>query len=199
MAKTRNVPDTRDEILAAALEILRSEGHGGLTVRNVATRAGCSTIGVYTWFGGKDGLVDAILLDGYRRFAEALRGSRAARSPLGRLVGQGRAYRRWALEHRTSYEVMFMGAVPGHQPSAEAQAAGLVAFELLRSEVVAAQRAGLIPETDADTVALTMWGLAHGLVSIEIASSGPDSVDGIHAKAFDAALRTIERGLMAER
>jgi AcrR family transcriptional regulator len=196
MAKTRDVPDTREDILRAALEIISTQGHAGLTVRNVAAKAGCSTIGVYTWFGGKDGLVDAILLDGYQRFAEALRTARPARSPLGRLVGQGRAYRRWALEHRTSYEVMFMGAVPGHEPSAEAQIAGLVAFDLLRSEVVAAQQAGLITETNADTVALTMRGLTHGLVSIEIASAGPDSVDGVHAKAFDAALRTIERGLL---
>ena len=56
--------DTRAQILAAALAILGEEDQHALTVRRVAARAGCSTIGVYTWFGSKDGLVDAILAEG---------------------------------------------------------------------------------------------------------------------------------------
>ena len=47
-----------------------------LTVRNVAAAAGCSTTGVYTYFGGKDGLVDAIFVDGFEKFDAALDGRR---------------------------------------------------------------------------------------------------------------------------
>jgi AcrR family transcriptional regulator len=197
MPKARNVPDTREEILRAALAILSEQGHGGLTVRNVAARAGCSTIGVYTWFGGKDGLVDAILIDGYERFAAALRAARPTRSTLGVLVGQGRAYRKWALAHRTSYEVMFMGAVPGHEPSDEASAAGLVAFALLHDAVVDAQSRGLVRPGNADAIALTMWGLVHGLVAIELTRAQPAELTTLHDRAFDAAMRTMERGLAA--
>ena len=195
------IPDTRADILVAALAILHEEGHSSLTVRRVAARAGCSTIGVYTWFGGKDGLVDAILLDGFRRFADALARARPRKSPLGTLLGQAVAYRRWALENRTSYEVMFMGAVPGHEASDEIHVAGLIAYELLRGEVVAAQSRNLIDESDADTVAMAMWGLVHGLVSLEIASAEPKGLaarKAFHLHAFEVALTALEQGLLAK-
>ncbi len=194
------VPDTRSEIFAAALAILQTEGHGALTVRHVAARAGCSTIGVYTWFGGKDGLVDAILLDGFQRFAQALARSRPVNSPLGALLGQARAYRRWALANRTSYEVMFMGAVPGHVANNEAQIAGLAAYELLRNEVIAAGDRGLINEPDADVVAMAMWGLVHGMVSLEIASAEPAGLGArgsFHQRSFDVAVSSLEQGLLS--
>jgi AcrR family transcriptional regulator len=189
---------SRDVILAAALEILRKDGHAALTVRRVAERAGCSTIGVYTWFGGKDGLVDAILVDGYRSFALALRRSKPIPGPLGGLVGQARAYRTWAMKHPTSYRVMFMQAVPGHSPGVEAAAEGLVAYETLLREVQREQLSGSIAESDADGVALTVWGLVHGLVSIELASAEPPVTNrgrNLHRRSYDLALRLMVRGL----
>ena len=196
-----SIPDARAEILAAALAILDEEGHSSLSVRRVAARAGCSTIGVYTWFGGKDGLVDAILLDGFRRFADALARARPRKSPLGALLGQAVAYRRWALVNRTSYEVMFMGAVPGHVASDEIHVVGLIAYELLRGEVVGAQSRNLIDESDADTVAMAMWGLVHGLVSLEIANAEPKGLaarKSFHLRSFGVALTALEQGLLAK-
>jgi AcrR family transcriptional regulator len=182
----------RTEILRAALDILRESGHQALTVRAVATRAGCSTIGVYTWFGGKDGLVDAILIDGYTSFADALRAVPASRARLGGLIGQGHAYRAWALAHPTEYHVMFGRAVPGHVPGEAAVLAGAVAFELLRDEVVKAQERELIAVRDTDAVAMTLWGLVHGLVSLELAAPTPRSLVGdasLHERSYALALK----------
>ena len=190
----------RDEILGAALEILATHGHEALTVRRVATAANCSTIGVYTWFGGKDGLVDAILIDGFTSFCEALRKAKRGRGPLGLLMGQGRAYRAWALAHPTSYRVMFMNVVPGHTPSDEAIVAGTESFTILRNEVQACHERGEITSDDLDAVAMTVWGLAHGLVSIEISSAQPRDLvqqNSLHNRSFDLALQACGRGLLA--
>jgi AcrR family transcriptional regulator len=193
--------NTRNDILVAALDLLRVDGHGALTVRKVAERAGCSTIGVYTWFGGKDGLVDAILVDGFTDFAKALRVSRATRGPLGRLVGQARAYRTWALAHPTHYQVMFLQAVPGHAPAAEAAIAGFAAYNVLLDEVKAAQERGDIVHGEPDAVAMTMWGMVHGLVSIEINQANPHEPSSVqsrtafHQRSFDVAIETLRRGL----
>jgi AcrR family transcriptional regulator len=194
----------REEILAAALDLLRTVGHGGLTVRKVADRAGCSTIGVYTWFGGKDGLVDAILIDGFTDFAKSMRASRSLRGPLGRLAGQARAYRAWALAHPTHYQVMFLQAVPGHQPAAEAAKAGLAAYNVLFDEVMAAQARGEMIDGDAHAIAMTMWGTMHGLVLIEVNQADPDVPSEVqstaavrHQRAFDFAIETLRRGLVS--
>jgi AcrR family transcriptional regulator len=190
----------RADILAAALEILATHGHEALTVRRVATAANCSTIGVYTWFGGKDGLVDAILIDGFTSFGEALQKARRGRGPLGLLMGQGRAYRAWALAHPTSYRVMFMNVVPGHTPSNEALIAGTASFSILRDEVAACHERGEIASSDLDAVAMTVWGLAHGLVSLEITSAQPQKLAGqnsLHDRSFDLALKACANGLLA--
>ena len=50
------------ELLAAALVILVRDGLGGLTVRAVAAEAGIAPMGLYSRLGGKDGLVDALLM-----------------------------------------------------------------------------------------------------------------------------------------
>jgi AcrR family transcriptional regulator len=191
-------PETRAAILTAALEILRSNGHQALTVRAVATRAGCSTIGVYTWFGGKDGLVDALLIDGYRSFAEALANAKRRKGSLGQLLGQGWAYRTWALAHPTQYRVMFMDAVPGHVPGQAARTEGAAAYILLRNEVEAARKRGELHHDDADAVALVVWGAAHGLVSIELTQIEPLSISGalgLHDRSFALAMETLLRGL----
>ncbi len=190
--------ETRAAILSAALEILRNDGHQGLTVRAVATRAGCSTIGVYTWFGGKDGLVDALLIDGYRSFAEALTNAKRRKGVLGQLLGQGFAYRTWALAHPTQYRVLFMDAVPGHVPGEAARTEGTRAYIILHNEVVAALQRDELRHDDADAVALVVWGAVHGLVSIELAQVEPSALSemrGLHTRSFELAMDALLRGL----
>jgi AcrR family transcriptional regulator len=194
--------DTRSAILQAALEILSVDGHTALTVRRVAARAGCSTIGVYTWFGGKDGLIDAILVDGFESFAIALRSAKPTRVALGGLVAQGRAYRRWALENPMYYRVMFMQAVPGHVPNAEALTAGTISYEILRAEVLRSQERLWIEESDTDAVAMTIWGMVHGLVSIELAHADPHSTRGedlLHQRSFDLGISLLVKSLAVKQ
>src|SRR3954454_19289256 len=97
--------DSRQAILDAAIDILRRHGAGALTVRSVATAAGCSTTGVYTWFGSKNGLVEAIFVDGFRRFHDAQQAVLDGDDPS--LAALADAYRQWALANPTHYQVMF--------------------------------------------------------------------------------------------
>jgi AcrR family transcriptional regulator len=181
-----NDSETRTRIFAAALRLLSDEGPSALTVRKVAAEAGCSTIGVYTWFGGKDGLIDAIWIDGFRSFAGALRRVKPLDGAMGRLHAQAYAYRRWALKHPRHYKVMFLGGIAGHVPGAEAQQCALTAFSELQRGVAEAIDNGALAAVDADSAAMAMWGIAHGLVSIELVQTGPPDV-AANPKAFDGA------------
>ena len=49
--------DRVDALVAAAIDELRAHGYEGLTVRNVARRAGVAAATAYTYFGSKDHLV----------------------------------------------------------------------------------------------------------------------------------------------
>lgn len=63
--------DNRQRIMDAAQAILAESGLAGLSVRAIATRAGLSTIGVYSHFKGKRGILLALYADGFARLGDA--------------------------------------------------------------------------------------------------------------------------------
>src|SRR4051812_11206042 len=119
------MPQPRDEtshaILEAASGLLSTEGAEALTVRRIAAAAGCSTMGLYSRFGGKDGVVEHLFIEGFQQLNAAIAAVRVPDEPQPNLRVCSRAYRQWALDNTTKYLVMFGGAVPGYEPTAEAK------------------------------------------------------------------------------
>jgi AcrR family transcriptional regulator len=161
-------------ILAAASNLLAVEGPSALRVRRIAEAAGTSTMGVYTRFGGKEGVVNALYLQGFQGLLNEMRSVVATDDPLADLAEQGRAYRRYALSHATHYQVMFGGAVPGFQPEDDAIAVASATFEALVTAVRRALDAGLLSGGTAEQLAYVCWAQCHGLVSLELADMGDD-------------------------
>ena len=188
----------RQAILAAAFRVLTNDGHDALTVRRVAQEASVSTIGVYTWFGGKDGLVDAIWVEGFESFAAALRKVQPQSDPLKFIAGQAMAYRKWALAHPMHYRVMFLGAIPGHHPGPDAAIAGAIAFELLRNAVSLGVAQGVIASSDIDATTLALWGVSHGMVSLQLVNNRPSELapdTRLDDRAFRVAIDAVIRGI----
>lgn len=186
-------PDTRAALLTAAIDILRREGAGAMTVRSVATAAGCSTTGVYTWFGGKGGLVEAIFIDGFEHFGAAVRAQIPDDPAEAPLLPMAIAYRRWALANPTQYMVMFGKAVPDYEPSDHARAIAMGTFD----DLVAATRHTMTVMGRNDSpaeIAHHLWAGIHGYVSLELA--GMDmTIDEVRREArFHDGLRRLMLG-----
>ena len=64
--------DIEIALIDAAERVLVSGGPDAVTVRAVAAEAGVAPMGVYNRFGGKDGLVDAVLIRGFVALREAI-------------------------------------------------------------------------------------------------------------------------------
>ncbi len=62
----------RETLLDAALGLLEQRGPGALRIRDVADAAKQSTMGVYTHFGSKQGLLEQLYLYGFGRLEERL-------------------------------------------------------------------------------------------------------------------------------
>lgn len=154
----------RSNILAAAIDVLDRQGADALTVRNVAAGAGCSTTGVYTHFGGKQGLVEAIFVDGFDSFDAAL--ERGGDS----LEDLCLSYRSWAASRPTHYQVMFGRAVPEFRPSASALARAGESFERLVDRVRHHTDPGF---GDARQLAFHIWATVHGYVMLEMLDMFP--------------------------
>jgi len=190
MARTRDEQGQR--ILEAASELLSNEGASALSVRRIAAAAGCSTMGLYSRFGGKDGVVDELYAEGFERLVAAMQEQPATADPVADLRRGAACYREAALANSTHYMVMFGGAVPGFVPSPASHELAHAAFEGLVAKVARCTDAGLLPG-DPAPIAELLWGVMHGLVMLEIVGINPLVSDPV--ARFERALDVLFRGL----
>ena len=194
-----DVPRTDDDqskaILGAASRILSADGAGALTVRRIAAEAGCSTMGLYSRFGGKEGVVDELYVEGFQHLCDGMSAMPKTDDPVADLRACARAYRRTALANATHYMVMFGGAVPGFVPTKASRAVAHGAFEWLVASVQRCIDAGAF-KGDATEIAEVWWGSMHGLVMLELVGINP--VKGDPNERFDRLLDTLLDGLRFE-
>jgi AcrR family transcriptional regulator len=164
----------RRTLLDAASRLLVTQGPQALTMRRVAAAVGCSTTVLYTAFGSKDGLADALFREGFERLRHRLEAVASGDGPLARLRALAHAYRDSALESRSYYGVMFQQAIPGYRPSAASLAAAGASLEVLSDAVRACMDAGALRAGDPRAVAEVLWAAVHGAVSLELAGHFPD-------------------------
>lgn len=168
-APGRRSSDTESAILEAARDLLAERGLEGLSMRGVASRVGLSATAIYNYFENKQGLVDRVVLSGFRRFESYLRSASEA-LPAGspdRLYALGEAYIRFALENREYFRVLF--TITTEQPRELEEFPAEGGYGLLREAVVEAMESGRIREDDPDLVALYLWAHVHGLVTLFLA------------------------------
>lgn len=94
------------ELVAAATHALEAGGPSALSVRSLAGATGTTTQAIYSLFGGKAGLLDAVLAEGYAALAAQLAAVEPDRDPVQALVDLAGAYRAWALSHPALYGAM---------------------------------------------------------------------------------------------
>ena len=188
--------DVERELLSAAEEVLVRDGPSGLTVRAVAARAGIAPMGVYNRLGGKDGLVEALLIRGFDRLRAALE---AGNEPdtLVRLRNSGLRYREFALANPHFYAIMFEQA---RHESAEVAEHAAACFGALVRNVELTAAAGQIVAPDPPEVAQQIWSAVHGAVALELKGlvCTPDP-EATYSALFDTIIRGLARQVRARR
>ncbi|MEM7639822.1 MAG: WHG domain-containing protein [Pseudomonadota bacterium] len=157
---------TKAKILIAASDIFAENGASGLSVRAISGRAGLSTIGIYNHFNGKQGILDALYIEGFELVMSAIDFDLDSMSPRAAVL-QGLAnYIDLAAQHRGHYQLIFGRGDPAYKPSSAAIAVGEEAFNRLTKMVARALPATLSGRGKREA-ALQLWALAHGYVSLQ--------------------------------
>lgn len=164
----------RRTVLDAASELLVTEGPQGLSMRKLAGALGCSTTVLYTMFGGKEGIADALFREGFARLRACLEAVPADRSPLDRLTVLAQAYRANALAERSYYGIMFEQAIPGYRPAPESLALARASLAVLTAAISDCIAAGVLREADPQEITDVLWAAVHGAVSLELAGRFAD-------------------------
>ena len=165
--------ERRRPVLEAAARLLAEEGPHGLSLRRIAAEAGGSTQLVYTLFGGKPGLADALYAEGFGRLSAVCRAALAQCPPPGdpeRLMAIGRAYRAFAQHEPAFFAVMFGRAIPDFTPTKSTTGQCRAnTFGSLVAEVQACLDAGTLVADSAEDLARLCWVTVHGISALESA------------------------------
>jgi AcrR family transcriptional regulator len=183
----------RVRLLEHAVRTLSEDGPDALSLRKLAAQVGTSTTAVYSLFGGKPGLLNAVYDEAFARFGDRLAQVTPSDDPLADLAALGEAYRASALDEPHFYQVMF-GPVGGVvTPSPESLERAEATFRPLLDTVRRAIEAGQLRDDDPVTIATSMWATVHGLVSLELRALLPPDV-GAPDRLYRTAFRAMGEG-----
>src|SRR6516225_5020179 len=164
--------DLRQALLDAAVVTLDEVGADGLSLREVARRAGVSHAAPAHHFTDKAGLLTAIATEGFAILVAYLAGTPrvGAGQPVDQLAALGRAYAQFAEENPGRFEVMFRpGLLRADDPAF--QRAGDAAFQALHHHIATCQSLGWREHTPTDALAAAAWALAHGIAVLRMQGS----------------------------
>ncbi|MGW2839666.1 TetR/AcrR family transcriptional regulator [Streptomyces sp. NPDC001493] len=176
--------DLRRTILAAAVEVITTEGPAALSLRDLARRAGVSHAAPAHHFTDRAGLLTAVATEAYTLFADSL-------SEVTDLVEKGARYVRFATDHPAHFQVMF-------QPDLyRADDPALTAARDRATRTLREGVAGLAPDhpevaEEARRKGVAAWSLAHGFASLLLSRNLTDFLAGRDA---EEAFRSVANGI----
>ena len=174
---TQRKDPVREDLVDAGIRLLAEQGAGALVMRRVAAAAGVSTMCVYSRFGDKAGLLEAVYQAGFERLEEAM-AAVIGSDPLQRAMNLALAYRSFAMANPALYSLMFERVV-GFDPPTEVQTTALGASSSLMVEAMEqAIEAGVVESDSPATAAFMLWTAVHGTVGLELARESHNPVPG---------------------
>lgn len=180
----------RERLIRTALAVLTDQGLEGLSLRNVARRAGVSHGAPRRHFASFADLLAEVAAHGFRLLSEAIEKSAAQLAPgagaIARLRTGSRAYVECAVANPALFALMFRPELLDAENASYVRD-GAAAFERVVVQVRAAQDAGWHPQRDTRVLAGVVWASLHGLATLwaQGALSGP-----IPRASLDDALTT---------
>ncbi len=184
----------RQLILKKAAAMLHEQGIHGLSMRKLAQSLNASTMVLYTYFQNKQGLLNALYLDGFEQLRLELERVPVDPDPIVHVMELGRAYRRAVLANADVYELMMSRSLHGFSLPEESIKQSGASFRVLEEAVAACIGAGMVRDQDPKPVAQMLWGTIHGLISLQLAGHFVD--DAAAEARFELTLETLKQGLL---
>lgn len=154
--------DLRAALLSAARALLDEGGVPGVSLREVARRAGVTPAACYRHFADKEALLTALAVQGFEEFAQELASAReGAAEPFAEM---GIAYVAFAVQRPGMFRLMFGPAVSDRNRSPELTAAIGSSTRLFESGVTSSRHVA----REDPVGALRAWATVHGLATLAI-------------------------------
>ena len=158
---------TKEEMVEAALRVVRAKGIGGLTAKTLADELGTSTQPVFTAFKSMDGVKQEVYAAAVRVYDGYTNAGLQEKIPF---LGVGMQYIRFAREEPELYRLLFLTKPTGKEHSAMKAMGHLQ--ELVRPTLTAIYQ---ITELEADLYFRDLWFVVHSLSTLIVTGDCPYS------------------------
>lgn len=187
----------RLRLLHRAAATVFDRGTAALSLRQLAADVKTSTTAVYSLFGNKAGLLSSLYEEAVRLFVARLAAIRPTDDPAGDVIRLGLVYREYAIANPHLYAILFSDRsvqCPSESESeSERPREAIETYRPLVDAVRRGQQAGQFgPESDPEVIALSVWGTAHGLVSLVLSGNEPPGL--AVADCYERALGVLVAG-----
>lgn len=186
----------RIALLAAAERLVDTGGPDALSVRTVADEVGTTTRAVYSLFGSKAGLLEALAIRLFELLSEAIDGVELTDDPVADVVTTAlEGFRAVALSHRSLYNLVFLQVVPDLALGPGFDAISTQTFGRLESLVNRLPTATRAGSRSSRNIAQMVHALTEGLATMELRGSfgSPRAAE----RTWRAAVTSLLRGLTA--
>lgn len=189
----------RRRLLDTAGRHISSHGPDALSLRQLAQQTETTTRAIYSLFGSKSDLLEAVFDEAFERFAGYLNSVEHTDDPRWEILGLADAYRASALADPHLYPIMFGTVRHSMRPSPTAEGRAKATFDPLLRAVERAIEQGVFRQQGHRQIATGLWGLVHGLVSLELSGyvGDPDAPHDPGA-LFRTAVQAAVRGWSAD-
>jgi len=185
--------ETRNNILTAALKIVKEEGWQALSLRKIADAIEYTAPIIYEYFTNKEAILLELTRQGYKVLYERVVAAKSKhRSPAKQLEAMWMAYWDFAFAEKEYYQLMYgveMNCCALQKAGNEAQWPYTVFGDVIR-DLTKDKKAS---EDDICRWYYTFWSVIHGLVSINIVNKG--TTDQINMQILKSAITGIIRSI----
>jgi AcrR family transcriptional regulator len=187
--------EVRERLITAALQVIDERGLGEMTVRRLAEAAGTSTMSVYSRFGNRGAVLQALYIRVYEMLGQALSAVPVGPEPVADLIALAGAYRGFALASRARYAFMFDQGSADFQPGESLRSR---CFQSALEPLIRAARRAAKDGTNPLRAAYCLWCVMHGLLGLELAHVPGTPLPAVDFQPDDqTALRMYLAGLNA--
>ncbi|WP_276773447.1 TetR/AcrR family transcriptional regulator [Ruminococcus champanellensis] len=166
-----SVKFTKEEIVNAALQVVREKGTAALTTRQIAAVLGVSTRPIFTYFQNMQQVQEAV-----RQAAQALYHSyiKKGLEQVHPFIGLGEQYIRFATQEPELYRLLFLPLAPGSENKAmeEMERTQNLVLDFL-------QQIYQLDEAAAKRFFRDVWLVAHSLAALIVTNCCPYSPEEI--------------------
>lgn len=154
---------TKEDIVGAAIELVRSNGEEAINARSVAAHLGCSTQPVFSNFATMDELMASVIHAAYERYLGFIK-SEVASGEYPKYKAFGMAYIRFAKEEKELFRLLFMRDRSAEEISPSPD---------FNESVQMIMQANDISLEAAQLMHFEMWACVHGIATMLVTSFQP--------------------------